>query len=318
MFGSFLSQIAFAQTSIDVLPEQPAKQTMQAVSPDIALAPLTPHTADYKVYYGSIELGDAKYRLPATDSGYYQYFFNSRVSLLMLSDERSLQSDFTIENGTLVPFRFVHQRSGTGSEYSEQTSFAKHQNLIHTIYKKEALKLDYQDLIYEPLMVQLQFRMDVIANKRPLEYKMVKEKEIDGYEFKIVGNETITVDGGTFETVKFEVVRNSKKRQTFFWMAPDLAYLPIRLSHYSKGSKQLDLQLAKYQYDKPLPVIPKLDLVFEQRIFEQHMAQKTLLDINSKEDETTDKETDEKVEINIANDELSAAEIERIKQLVKD
>jgi hypothetical protein len=238
----------------------------------------------------------------------------------MLSDERSLQSDFTLEGGKLVPFRYIHHRTGTGSEYSEQTSFAKHQNFIHTIYKQEALKLDYQELIFEPLMVQLQFRMDVIANKRPLEYKMVKEKEIDQYEFKIVGNETITVDGGTFDTVKFEVVRKSKKRQTLFWMAPDLGYLPIRLSHFSKGSKQLDMQLANYQFDAPLPVIPKLDLILEQRLFEEHMAQKALLEEEATSADVDDKNThdDASNELSVSNDELSEAEIEKIKQMVKD
>lgn len=31
-------------------------------------------------------------------------------------------------------------------------------------------------------------------------------------------------------------------------MAPDLNYLPVRLSHFSKGSKQLDIQLDNYHF----------------------------------------------------------------------
>jgi hypothetical protein len=289
----------------------PKTDNTSTLNNQILLAPLIPQTAHYKAYYGSFELGDAKFTLPATDSSYYKYTFESEVGLLMLSDERKLQSDFTLENGKLVPFRYVHERTGTGSEYTEQTAFARSQNFIHTIYKLDALKLDYHETIFDPLMVQLQFRMDVISNKRPLNYKMVKEKEVDEYDFKIIGNETITVAGGTFDTVKFEVVRNSTKRQTFFWMAPKLAYLPVRLSHFSKGSKQLDIQLADYTFDKPLPEIPSLDLAHEQAIFSAYMAEKALSAETEKQDDS-----DANINHEVSPDKFSEQEVSDLKDMV--
>lgn len=265
------------------------------------MSPLTAHTAKYTVYYGSIELGEANYRLPASDSGYYVYEFNSDVSLLMLSDERHLKSEFTLENGKLVPFRYIHERTGTGSDYTEQTAFAKAQAFIHTIYKQEALKLPYQEKVFDPLMVQLQFRMDLAANTRPLDYKMVKEKEVDDYEFRVLGKETLTLNSGTYETVKVEVVREAKKakkRQTYFWMAPDLAYLPVRLSHFSKGSKQLDIQLASYHFEKPLP--PMTPIVIDGPATEHAPALDAL---------TAETENDA---------EISESELDEIKQLAED
>ena len=289
----------------------PQADVTNIIDNKVLLAPLIPQTAHYKAYYGTFELGDAKFTLPVTDSSYYNYFFESEVGLLMLSDERKLKSDFTLENGKLVPFRYVHERTGTGSEYSEQTAFARSQNFIHTIYKLDALKLDYQETIFDPLMVQLQFRMDVISNKRPLNYKMVKEKEVDEYDFKIIGNETIKVAGGTFDTVKFEVVRNSTKRQTFFWMAPKLAYLPVRLSHFSKGSKQLDIQLADYSFEHPIPEIPSLDLAHEQAIFAAYMAEKALLiETETQDDPDTD------VNHHVSPDKFSEEEVADLKDMV--
>jgi hypothetical protein len=231
----------------------PVSRTFSNAEQAAILSPLTAHIAQYKVFYGSIELGVANYRLPATNSGFYSYYFDSDVSLLIISDQRHLKSEFTLENSKLVPFRYSQERTGTGSDYSEQTAFAKTQKFIHTIYKQEALKLPYEEKVFDPLMVQLQFRMDLAANLRPLDYKMVKEKEVDDYQFRVLGKEKVTIESGTYDTVKVEVVRDSSKRQTFFWMAPDLAYLPVRLSHFSKGSKQLDIQLASYQFEQPLP-----------------------------------------------------------------
>ena len=221
------------------------------------LKPLAPHNAEYNVYYGSIHLGKARYQLPASDNGFYHYRFDSDVSLLMLSDVRNISSEFQLVDGKLKPIRYMSKRTGTGSDFNEQTVFAAGQGVIHTIYKDEREKIDFADDILDPLMVQLQFRMDMYNRPDKLHYKMVKDKELDDYEFKIVGKELVTIDSGSYQTIKIEVVRTSKKRQTFFWMAPDLGYLPVRLSHFSKGSKQLDIKLDNYQFfDTPKTETP--------------------------------------------------------------
>jgi hypothetical protein len=220
-----------------------------------ALTPLTPHKAQYRVFYGSIELGLANYELPRHETGLYRYEFHSNVSLLMISDQRRIKSEFMVDANHLQPYRYTHERSGTGSDYSEHTSFFKSQHNIFTIYKNEKADLAYDGAIFDPLMVQLQFRLDLAASEAIDAYKMVKEKEVDEYKFKLVGEERLTLDSGTYDTIKIEVIRDSTKRQTFFWMAPKLAYLPVRLSHFSKGSKQLDIQLDTYQFELPKPVL---------------------------------------------------------------
>ncbi|MEZ9198738.1 DUF3108 domain-containing protein [Shewanella sp. 10N.286.54.B9] len=211
--------------------------------------PLTPHTAEYQVNYGSIELGRARYILAAPEGDQFRYRFDSDVSLLMLSDQRHIRSEFTLEGDQLIPMRYSVERTGTGPNFREQIAFAKGQNVVHSRYKDERAKFPYDEQLFDPLMVQLQFRLDMEANKEELHYTMVKEGEIDDYGFKIVGKERVNIESGSYQTIKFEVKRDSSKRQTFFWMAPELSYLPIRLTHFEKGSKQLDITLLNYKYE---------------------------------------------------------------------
>ncbi|NRD73912.1 DUF3108 domain-containing protein [Shewanella sp. VB17] len=224
------------------------------------LSPLTPQRAEYQVNYGNIELGKARYQLPIAEGNVYQYRFDSDVSLLMLSDRRNIRSDFTLKGDQLTPMRYTHNRQGTGPEYQEQAAFAKSQSVVHSRYKDERAQLPYTNLLYDPLMVQLQFRLDMVQGKKNLHYAMVKEGEIDEYDFRIIGKERMNIDSGSYETIKIEVVRDSKKRQTFFWMAPDLGYLPVRLTHFEKGSKQLDIKLVNYQFTEPEQTIKNLSI----------------------------------------------------------
>ncbi|GIU35255.1 DUF3108 domain-containing protein [Shewanella schlegeliana] len=215
---------------------------------------LTPHTAEYQVNYGSIELGRARYILDAPQGNFFQYRFDSDIGLLMLSDKRHIRSDFTLEDDNqLVPMRYSVERTGTGPSFREQAAFAKGQNVVHSRYKEERAQFPYDNDLFDPLMVQLQFRLDMQAHKDELHYTMVKEGEVDDYAFKIVGKERVNIDSGSYQTIKFEVVRDSKKRQTFFWMAPELSYLPIRLTHFEKGSKQLDIKLLNYRFEPTSP-----------------------------------------------------------------
>ncbi len=208
-------------------------------------SPLAPHTAEYQVNYGEINLGGARFMLLPPEGDFYQYKLDSDLSLLVLSDKRHIRSEFTYQDGQLTPLRFSHQRTGTGPNFNEQIAFAKEQGKIFSRYKDEKSKLDYSGTLYDALMVQLQFRLDLAAGKEPLAYELVKDNEIDDYRFKIVGKERMTLDSGVYNTVKLEVVRDSTKRQTFVWMAPDLGWLPMRLTHFESGSKQLDIKLAK-------------------------------------------------------------------------
>lgn len=226
-------------------------------------SPLTPQHAEYQVNYGNIELGKARYQLPVAEGNVYQYRFDSYVSLLVLSDRRNIRSDFTLEGNQLTPMRYTHNRKGTGPEYQEQAAFAKGQSVVHSRYKDERAQLPYTNILYDPLMVQLQFRLDMVQGKKNLHYSMVKEGRIDEYDFHIIGKERMNIDSGSYETIKFEVVRESKKRQTFFWMAPDLGYLPIRLTHFEKGSKQLDIKLLNYQFTEPSQTVKNLAITPE-------------------------------------------------------
>ncbi|MBM7074089.1 DUF3108 domain-containing protein [Shewanella sp. 202IG2-18] len=211
-------------------------------------SPLTPQRAEYKVYYGDIELGKARYNLEPTGKNEYRYTFESALALLVLSDNREVSSEFSVENNTIKPLRYFHDRKGTGSDYQEQLVFLDQQKKIFSRYKGDKKEFEYHPELYDSLSIQLQLRLDVANHKKSYKYELIKSNKKDDYTFKIDGEEVIEINGIKYDTVKLEVVRKKKKRQTYIWMAPKLAYLPVKLSHLKKGKKQLEIYINSYSF----------------------------------------------------------------------
>ncbi|QSX35453.1 DUF3108 domain-containing protein [Shewanella avicenniae] len=210
--------------------------------------PLEPQIAEYHVQYGSIGLGDARFVLDAPQDNTYKYEMTSKLSLLVVSDEREITSEFSRNGDQLIPNLFEHKRTGTGSDFTEQIRFAKELGKVFTVYKAKNKTLDYQGTLYDAMMVQLQFRLDLSLGKPEFAYDMVKDNKFNDYRFHNHGVESVIVEGHKYQAVKLEVQRDTDKRRTVVWMAPDLGYLPVKFIHQKKGDSALQLTLTRAQF----------------------------------------------------------------------
>ena len=58
--------------------------------------------------------------------------------------------------------------------------------------------------------------------------------KVKQYNFQKLGNEQVKIPAGTFNTVKVRVVRTGNKRETEFWLAKEIDYLPVKIRHREK------------------------------------------------------------------------------------
>ena len=59
-------------------------------------------------------------------------------------------------------------------------------------------------------------------------------KEIEARKFVKQGNEKVTTSYGTFDTMKVVLKHDKPGRETIFWLAPKLDYLPVKVTHVDK------------------------------------------------------------------------------------
>ncbi|WP_163935130.1 DUF3108 domain-containing protein [Paraferrimonas sp. SM1919] len=209
-----------------------------------------PFEAHYQVHSGVFKIGGARYTFEHLGDDRYTLKFDSEAKLSPLYDRRNITSTFSIVDNQLVPERYIQDRKtfGLGDDYKEQMVFVADMQKVHTRYKGIKQSFDYSNMTFDPLAVQMQFRLGLINQTQESEftYEILKTQELDTYTLAKRQVEDIEIDAGKFKALRVEVVRDSKKRQTLMWFATEYDYLPLRISHIENGFTLIDMQLTHF------------------------------------------------------------------------
>lgn len=108
-------------------------------------------------------------------------------------------------------------------------------------YPAQAGMLDMLDL-------ELQVREDIKHKQLKPFYLLADDKGITKISFVNEGEEKVQTNAGEYDTVKVRLVQDNQNRKTYFWLAPKLDYLPVRV-HQDDGSLSYDLNLNSYHSD---------------------------------------------------------------------
>ncbi len=207
---------------------------------------LKPYQATYKLFRKGSDLGEGFRQLTKNDDG-YQIKSMSKISWLFLSDSRNEVSNFNLKDGLLSAkdYRFV--RTGTGRDREETISFGA--DLIESTYKSNTKQIKPILYTYDPLLYQLALRQDLISNKEPLSYHLIRKGRETQYLFERKGLETVNTPYGRIEALKIERLRsNGSSRKTIIWAAPSLNYVVVKMTQYKDGAEQADLQLSSLKF----------------------------------------------------------------------
>jgi hypothetical protein len=210
--------------------------------------PIDPFKASFYLYYKGLHLGYGHYDLSHLEQQRYRLAFSSRMSFFWLWDERSISSEFKFKQGWLYNLSFEHTRDGTGKPYAKFIQFdAKAKKiLIERNQKKTVMK--YMKKIQEPLLAQLQMRMDLFnqPQRKTFSYNMIVKDRVKKYTFVYVGEETVELKDGDYLCLKFKVKGSAPNKATYLWVYPAYAYLTIQAAFIVDGSTLWEMQLQEY------------------------------------------------------------------------
>lgn len=211
---------------------------------------LSPFEAHYKVERGSMGLGSTVFSL-AADGDCYRYRGEARPNALvsLFVGKVNDESRFCVtDDGCVAPRRFEHVES-RDDEDSYSLVFDDNGRVTYLSRAGQERTFTAPADAVEPFVIHIAVRLWVHGAGKPRTlpnrtFTVVDEDEIKHYELAVRDGDRIETPAGTWDTLIVERV-DDPDRQLRFWLAPELAWLPIRVEHRKKDDPAIRMTLEK-------------------------------------------------------------------------
>lgn len=194
--------------------------------------------ADYIVKKGSMTLGSLKTTLKYSGNKYSYHKKTKATGLaaLLTGIKITENTDGTFSGSgatqQLQPQNYLFNQSRHGKYKVDKAAFRG--NKVAGSYKGKAYNFTLKKGTQDRASLELMLAQDLSQNKKVLSYQIIGRGEQLEYKFQRLGQEKIKTPVGTFNTIKVRVVRKGGKRDTTFWMAKELGYMPVKVVHREK------------------------------------------------------------------------------------
>lgn len=200
-------------------------------------ADITPFNATYSLSVDG-KTGTAT-RVLTQSGNSFTYKVSARAAGVATANQTA---NFTLSNGRVSPTSASTSYKVAGVGANHRISFSGRQAV--STYKGKSTTLATPNGAFDELSLEMQIRQELLNGKFSGNYTLVKKTDTERTTFRRAGNAKITVPAGTYDTVRIDRVHDDRGRATSFWLAPELNYLPIKVTQTNDG-KTISMSLTK-------------------------------------------------------------------------
>lgn len=191
---------------------------------------IAPFQASYQFNYNGKNLGSATRTLSKSGNN-WTYVFAAKAGGIASATETSR---FSFNNGKIGSSSFKRSSKILVHNNTLTMNFNPSSKTIQTQKDDEKRSFAWKADVLDELNAELQIREDLKGSGLKSNYYIADAKEIEPRKFVKQGTENITTKYGTFNTVKVVMKHSKAGRETIFWLAPKLDYLPVKVTHVDK------------------------------------------------------------------------------------
>lgn len=189
---------------------------------------LSPFEATYQFSYGNKKMGDATRKLSKIGNQ-WQYQFSSKIPVIGSATETS---KFGFQNGLITSDSYQRRTKILIHSDTVNMNFNPSQKSITTSRKDQNRTLTWKSGVLDDLNAELQVREDLKKGALKSSYWIADYKEVEARKFVKEGSEKVkAANGKIYDTVKVRLKHDRATKNTIFWLAPSLDYLPIKVTH---------------------------------------------------------------------------------------
>lgn len=211
-----------------VTPTLPAAETGNVVE----------YTAEYDVRDGRRRVAQAEFSVRQIADGKYVFSSSARargIYRLALPDPAIERSEFVLDADRIVPLSFRYEDGSRSGEDDYSVEFDAAAGEARVTGPAGARTEPFDEGLLDRGSLQVALMSDLGACRLPGPYTYVDEDGIRTYHYERLEDRSADTGVGTLETVRFAQRREGSSRVTHIWLAPDLAFLPVRIEQVRDG-----------------------------------------------------------------------------------
>jgi len=211
-------------------------------------APLPDFSASYELRLASLRIGTSTIRLETGADGGYLYESRSTPSKLaswLFKEKLHETSRGTLGDNGVRPNVYRYQLSGN-RDRREELHFNWQSMTVSNVVEGDRWEIDMPGGTLDKLASQLGMMRALARGRTDITFNIADDGEVTQYRFSMIGQETLELPAGTFNTIKITKLRNNKKRETYLWCAPTLNYLPVRIWQREKDGSEYESNLVEF------------------------------------------------------------------------
>ncbi|MFT0211886.1 DUF3108 domain-containing protein [Pseudomonas sp. F1_0610] len=211
--------------------------------------PLKPFFASYTADFTQLPFSGTAERSLTKEGNNWKLNFNAAMMLASLTEK----STFEQKSSTFVPLSYRYERSGLGSSKVVKQNFDWQAKRATGIDRKKEINVTLPSGTLDKSTYQIALQEDVAAGKTSMSYNVLDGDDLEVYDFRVLGSETVTTKVGKVEAIKVERVRepDQSQRKTSMWFAKDKGwdYILVQLVQVEKDGKEYQIVLQEGTVD---------------------------------------------------------------------
>lgn len=200
-------------------------------------AGLEPFKATYSLRYRGMSAGSGELQLLRLADGRWSYESRVRGRVLLIRHNQNARSQFRIVDDKVVPDQFV------SDDPDQKIAFDWASGRVTGTVGRKRFDLPAQNGLLDEQSVQVALMHELLSERMPSRFVLIDEGRIKDYRYAVEGSEVMESAVGSHRVDIFSSRRPNSSKATYFWCAPDLNYIPLKVERRNGRDVEWSLTL---------------------------------------------------------------------------
>ncbi len=226
--------------------------TLLAISTNASADELKPFRASYTWIWHGLTVAESKLRLEQKDDTWIYESNSEPRGIGRVMSERPVQrSVMRVTEAGVLPLSY-HADDGTPSTKRDaDLVFDWTTRHVTGVYEDKKVDMPVTRGVQDDLSVQIAMMLELLRGRTPDRFSLINGNSVREYRYAREGEATMPTPVGNVATIIYRSQAEGSPRETRFWCAPSLGYVPVRVEQKRKDEVEWTMQIESLQRPAP-------------------------------------------------------------------